>query len=55
MNLQRIYEEKTNDFIKQSLSQILTGKNQVAELTKEVQNSLTQNAEIKAKFQAKFI
>ena len=55
MNLQRIYEEKTNDFIKKSLDQVLTGKKKKVELAKEVQDSLARNIEIKNKFQTKVI
>ena len=55
MNLQRIYEEKTNEFIKESLNQVLTSKNKETALEKEVQNSLIGNQEIKNKLQEKII
>lgn len=55
LNLQRIYEEKTSNFIKKSLNQTLTDRNKRNRLKKEVQDSLVRNIEIRNKFQEKTI
>jgi hypothetical protein len=55
MNLQRIYEEQTNDFIKEKLNKALTNREKKAKLEKEIQNSFIRNIEIRSKFRETII